>query len=437
MREKRVIFALVLMVVLFLDSPQFSHAKSLIASSLAANGNEQGMMSGIQMDRGNIWKDSYRITYYLNGGIPDMELPDSYIIEELPIRLAVPRKPGYNFAGWYTESNFRNKIYEITEDGIGDINLYAKWTKGIDANYSVEMYSYNTTSQVSGSDKVLKECDYGFIENVDIPGMPATREQDYINQMMPTASQCPQGMCITDDYILVTAYSPDDSEKLGALYVFDRDTGEYLVTIGMKKHSHLGGLTFDGRNLWICHSDSRSLERLSYQYIQLIAQSAPKMFVDATGMFEEYRVANMPSCITYHDGLLWVATHNVYFRSVMISYQYLDGELVEQQRVNIPSKVQGIAFDDIGDIYLSTSYGRDKSSYLRVYHGIRELDQSPWKPGHKVEMPPCSEEICWNDGTLYVLFESASEKYFEGTDGKGNSICPIDRILTIETDSLR
>lgn len=435
MREKRAVFAFVLMTVLFLDSPQFSQAKSLIVSSLAEN--EQRMMPDIQPDSGNIWKDSYHITYYLNGGVPDTELPDSYIIEELPIRLTIPRKPGYNFAGWYTESNFRNKIYEITEDDIGDIVLYAKWTKGIDANYSVEMYSYNTASQVSGSDKVLKECDYGFVDNVDIPGMPATREQDYVNQMMPTASQCPQGMCITDDYILVTAYSPDDPEKLGALYVFDRDTGEYLVTIGMKKHSHLGGLTFDGRNLWICHSDSRSLERISYQYIQLIARSEPKMFVDATGMFEEYRVANMPSCITYHDGLLWVATHNVLFRSIMISYKYLDGELVEQQRVNIPSKVQGIAFDDIGDIYLSTSYGRDKSSYLRVYHGVRELDRNPFKPGCKVEMPPCSEEICWNDGTLYVLFESASEKYFEGTDGKGSSICPIDRIMTIETDTLR
>lgn len=437
MREKRAVFALVLMAVLFFDSPHFSQAKSLIASSLTANQMEQEGLAQSQEDRDFIWKDSYDIVYYLNGGLADTELQKSYIVEELPIRLEIPRKPGYNFAGWYTESNFRNKIYEITEEEIGDITLYAKWTKCIDDNHNVEMYSYHTSSQFSASDSVLKDCDYGFVYNVDIPGMPATREQDYADQMMPTASQCPQGMCITDDFFLVTAYSPYDSEKLGALYVFDRDTGEYLVTIGMKKRSHLGGLTFDGRNLWICHSDSRSLERLSYQYIQLIARSEPKMFVDATGMFEEYRVANMPSCITYHDGLLWVATHNVYFRSVMVSYKYLDGELVEQQRVNIPAKVQGVAFDDMGDVYISTSYGRNKSSYLRVYHGIDELDQSPWKPEHNVEMPPCSEEICWTDGTLYVLFESASEKYFEGTDGKGNSVCPIDRIVTIETATLR
>ena len=45
-------------------------------------------------------------------------------------------------------------------------------------------------------------------------------------------------------------------------------------------------------------------------------------------MFEEYRVANMPSCITWHDGILWVATHNALFKSIMISYEYQDGELM-------------------------------------------------------------------------------------------------------------
>ena len=51
-------------------------------------------------------------------------------------------------------------------------------------------------------------------------------------------------------------------------------------------------------------------------------------------------------------------------------------------------------------------------------------------------MPPCSEEIdCYND-TLYVMFESAGEKYLEGTDGKGTSLSPIDKILEIPVDEL-
>ena len=45
-------------------------------------------------------------------------------------------------------------------------------------------------------------------------------------------------------------------------------------------------------------------------------------------------------------------------------------------------------------------------------------------------------EMCIRDrdNRLYVIFESAGEKYLEGTDGKGNSPAPIDKILRINTD---
>ena len=46
-------------------------------------------------------------------------------------------------------------------------------------------------------------------------------------------------------------------------------------------------------------------------------------------------------------------------------------------------------------------------------------------------MPPASEELDVSDNTLYILFESAGEKYYEGTDGKGKSLFPLDKILKI------
>ena len=49
----------------------------------------------------------------------------------------------------------------------------------------------------------------------------------------------------------------------------------------------------------------------------------------------------------------------------------------------------------------------------------------------RVELPPCSEEIVYENGKLYVLFESAGKKYLEGTDGKGKSVAPINKILVI------
>lgn len=426
MKDRKAWCAILLITALLIDSPQFT-MQAAVSSPFSR--------SAYGMTDENT-QDSYRLTFYLNGGITNSLLPDSYIIEELPLRLEIPYKPGYNFAGWYMESSYTNRISQITIEQLGDLSLYAKWTKVINANYNIQMYPYTTGSKISDSSKELKDCEYGFVENIAIPGMPATRAQDYMENMVADEDQCPQGICLTEDFYLVTAYSTSDTESLGSLYVFDRKTGEYLVTLGMKKNSHLGGLTFDGRYLWICHSDTRSLERIQYSYIREIALSKPKMFVDATGMFEEYRVANMPSCITYYDGLLWVATHNAYFKSVMISYKYLDGKLVEQKRYQIPEKVQGVAFDNNGYVYLSTSFGRDKSSYLKVYKDVDALNDNPRKPKAKVEMPPCSEEILYYGSEIYILFESASSKYFEGTDGKGSSICPIDKIVTLEIDSI-
>ena len=62
------------------------------------------------------------------------------------------------------------------------------------------------------------------------------------------------------------------------------------------------------------------------------------------------------------------------------------------------------------------------------------MSAHPKYPTHTVELPPCSEELDIKDDVLYVLFESAGEKYLEGTDGKGTSLSPIDKILMISLD---
>ncbi|MFQ6822633.1 MAG: hypothetical protein ACLRTZ_04265 [Agathobacter sp.] len=41
---------------------------------------------------------------------------------------------------------------------------------------------------------------------------------------------------------------------MGELMVLDRETGEYMVTLGMDENSHLGGIAFDGDNVWVCNS---------------------------------------------------------------------------------------------------------------------------------------------------------------------------------------
>lgn len=67
------------------------------------------------------------------------------------------------------------------------------------------------------------------------------------------------------------------------------------------------------------------------------------------------------------------------------------------------------------------------------YNSLKALAKDLNDPELEVEMPPCAEGITVVSGYAYVLFESANEKYYRGTDGKGISDAPLDRILVIKS----
>ena len=308
---------------------------------------------------------------------------------------------------------------------------------GIDNYANVMNYKYITKVSTESKQKNvhLKDLDFSFCENIDIPGMPDTKEEDFLNQYIFSTAQCPQGICITDDFVFITSYSAED-ECMGSFMVFDKETGEYLITLGMDMDSHLGGIACDGENVWVCNSTNNTVERISYDFIHLMATQNKGQVVDATNLVDVYKVKNRPSCITFYNGRLWVATHNVWLNSRMVAYYYDKNkdELKDLSTYHIPSQVQGIAFGENGEVYLSSSYGRKYSSYIRKYESVFAMTEKVNEPMLMIEMPPCSEEIAVHDDMLYVLFESAGEKYLEGTDGNGKSLSPLDKILLIPLD---
>lgn len=436
MKVRKELFVVLYVFILLLNDPQLIRACTLEIN--AANHNWlENTNATIDPFLGLDDRKEIHLVYALNGGINSNYNPEVIAREELPLVLDIPVREGYNFAGWYTDSEYHHKITEINEENAENMVLFAKWTNAIDNHYNVEMYSYQSASVISRNNKELKECTYDFLDDVVIPGMPSTRERDYLDNIITSETQCLQGLCFTPDFILMTAYA-EESENPGSLMVFDRETGEYLVTLGMKENSHLGGIAFDGENVWVCHSNSRTLERIPYEHILTIGMDAPGYCIDASALSDEYHLKNSPSCITCYGGRIWVATHTKLFDSEMISYSYdrESDKLLALSSYNIPSKVQGVAFDQKGAVYLSTSYGRNNSSYLKVYSSLLALTKKPNDPSMKVEMPPCSEQIAVADDKVYVLFESASMKYFEGTDGNGTSSSPIDKVLEVTVASI-
>ena len=315
--------------------------------------------------------------------------------------------------------------YSVVRSYMAKIDNYANVL-----NYKYESKESNKLGETLTH---LKNVKFSFLDNVDLAASPKTLQRVTDTEVALSEEKYPQGLCMTEEFVFVTSYT-EQKEAFGECMVFDRVTGEHLVTLGMDKNSHLGGIAYDGKNIWVCNSSKMAVERISYDFICQTAKQNKGSFINVTNLVEVYAVENVPSGITCHDGILYVVTHTKWTSSKMISYVYDETKdvLRDEFVYKIPSKVQGIVFDEEGSVYLSTSYGRKSSSYLKKYQSVytmtKDVEDCTWK----IEMPPCSEGLAIYENNLYILFESAGKKYLEGTDGNGKSSAPLDKILIID-----
>ena len=92
---------------------------------------------------------AYPINYY-DGVVELVELKDYYIQGEEK-ELPELRKAGYNFLGWYDNSNLTGSaISKVASSDMGDKTFYAKWEKAnavIKVVYDFGDYGYHTTSK--------------------------------------------------------------------------------------------------------------------------------------------------------------------------------------------------------------------------------------------------------------------------------------------------
>ena len=87
-----------------------------------------------------LWKPTqYSITYQ-NVDQAVCTNPEQYNVETETFVLTAPVRAGYDFAGWYEDSNFETEVTQITKGSFGDRVLYAKWTARTNISYKVEHY---------------------------------------------------------------------------------------------------------------------------------------------------------------------------------------------------------------------------------------------------------------------------------------------------------
>ena len=91
-----------------------------------------------------VWQPvKYTVTYDTKKGTNSKYNPSEYTAESETITLKNPKKTGYKFLGWYSDSKYKHKVKSIKKGSTGDIKLYAKW----------EVYTYSIIFDKNGADK--------------------------------------------------------------------------------------------------------------------------------------------------------------------------------------------------------------------------------------------------------------------------------------------
>lgn len=76
----------------------------------------------------------YEIVYNLDGGTNNESNPATYTVEDA-VTFAAPSKLGYEFAGWFSDADYKNAIASLSIGSYGDIEVFAKWNI---IEYSIE-----------------------------------------------------------------------------------------------------------------------------------------------------------------------------------------------------------------------------------------------------------------------------------------------------------
>ena len=276
-----------------------------------------------------------------------------------------------------------------------------------------------------------------------IPGLKAAESlQGEFRALVMCTSMTPQGLCVTEDYLFITAYCHTGKHN-SVLFMLDRVTGDYIKTIILGGKAHVGGAAYDPvhRNVWIsggtgdvakavCYSlesleeyDSSSHEPLTavHNYtLASIARSSYMTYVDGfllVGLFRRNGRAELEWFRIAEDGGLYT--------KLLTSYDEQHEIVMMDYMSTTPESIQGLAYEE-PEYLFSKSYGIFDS----IVRGFRtdeiETDFMIEEAVFAKRFPQKLEQICVADGEFYCLFESAAYAY------SMQPAIKIDRVLVFD-----
>ena len=188
------------------------------------------------------------------------------------------------------------------------------------------------------------EIDYG---TYVIPGLTSTRTQIFGEKGSSDLciSMTPQGLAVTEDYLLVSAYCHSGTHN-SVIYVIDKKTHEFIKELVLRNKSHVGGLAYDPihHNIWISgmsrgipQVNAITLEQLEEYSFQ--EEYQPIVYSQSYDLYAITRT----SFITYHDNALYVGYFTQNTASVLEEYDIAeDGTLITQVTSDTPDFVDSL-----------------------------------------------------------------------------------------------
>ncbi len=277
----------------------------------------------------------------------------------------------------------------------------------------------------------------------------------------------PQGLCVTEDYVFVSAYCSvekyktelqenigygNNADKLAeeenhekhnsVIYIIDRESGEYIKNMALSDANHVGGLATDGENIFIAKSTDEQISVITSEQIELV-MATKSLSVDV-----EYDYTVDCSCtasfVTYHDDLLWVGVFNEKENGSLNAFSFDDKnfKLSEVASIEIPAKANGASFAEInGEICLcvNSSYGRKNISQIYLYSASEYATENmSLQLKDTYNAPPTVQNSCVYDGKVYYIYESAATCYseVEAAFSKKATTCAIDRVCVGDVNRL-
>lgn len=282
----------------------------------------------------------------------------------------------------------------------------------------------------------------------------------------------PQGLSYLpgQNWMIIAGYSSNKNVS-SVIFAVDLATGELVreahlqYADGSQYVGHAGGVAVTEKNIFIANNNH--IYRISLEKFLGLDASANCPFD------EEIPVPSRSSYCGYSDGILWVGefqfdpeyktdrshwykNEDGRYKAWLIGYKLdqtqenelnpaaLAGETATPDYIiSTTERIQGMTMHD-NQFYLSQSYGRRAASTLIRYQNVLEADpreyvelngtQVPlWCLNKSLQtgallMPPASECLVTVDGDVYVLFETAAEKYM---DPKNPSSNPMDRLFRL------